>query len=213
MPIDRSKYPSNWDACAEWLKVRAGWSCQVCHAPHSVGDGTVLTVHHLDGRPRNMFAWNLVAMCAPCHLSAHRDGRGFNLEPQRLLYDADADPVSHRWRVIADRYWRGVRRLEADELGWDLCEVLANRCRRRLPSWSKEQALAAVRSLDSRGLDEEQARDLLTTEKAVRTSADPDLWRYFVGVVELELVEAWLLATRPVSVAGPAPAWTKGGLW
>jgi len=34
MPMDRSKYPANWDEIARSIKERAGWRCAACGLEH-----------------------------------------------------------------------------------------------------------------------------------------------------------------------------------
>ncbi len=72
MPIDLSRYPSNWRDFALQVKAAAGWRCEQCRHPHAPKVGYSLTVHHIDGNPRNSCTWNLVALCQRCHLSLHR---------------------------------------------------------------------------------------------------------------------------------------------
>lgn len=70
-PMDRSKYPENWDEMAHDCKADAGWKCEAegCGMGH-MADGTMgscLTVHHPDHNPENPDA-RLAALCARCHL-------------------------------------------------------------------------------------------------------------------------------------------------
>lgn len=91
MPMDRSRYPDNWDEIASEVKNRADWECQECFRPcrrpgetwddfkrsmlgHLTQDDLshlsrfTLTVAHLDQNPSNNDPANLKALCAPCHL-------------------------------------------------------------------------------------------------------------------------------------------------
>lgn len=89
MPMDKSRYPADWDQISLQRRQQAGWCCEWCGAengkPHPVsGKRVVLTVHHcgvdkpdgspgdredkMDNRPEN-----LAALCQPCHLMADRD--------------------------------------------------------------------------------------------------------------------------------------------
>lgn len=74
MPMERYRYPSNWDEIAFKVKQEAGWKCQVCgkqcRRPGEPFDThrRTLTVAHLDHVPEHMERSNLMAMCAPCHL-------------------------------------------------------------------------------------------------------------------------------------------------
>lgn len=76
MPMDRSRYPANWKQIALAVKEAAGWKCQACGKPcRKPGEKLdthrrTLTVHHIDHRPENSDAENLIALCAPCHLKA-----------------------------------------------------------------------------------------------------------------------------------------------
>lgn len=96
MPMDRSRYPKNWDAIALAVKESTGWRCENCDREcrrpaeskmafmtRLAGDRLsdcpviyeylehptrwVLTVAHLDHRPENCDRSNLKALCAPCH--------------------------------------------------------------------------------------------------------------------------------------------------
>jgi len=74
MPMDRSKYPPNWDEIATAVKESAGWRCELCrmqcrrpgekHTTHKI----TLTVAHLNHVEMDVRPENLAAMCAPCHL-------------------------------------------------------------------------------------------------------------------------------------------------
>ena len=95
MPMDKSRYPANWEQIALGVKGAANWTCEQCGKvcrksgePHSefieriqtarlsecpvVAEYTqhptrwVLTVAHLDHDPENPGA-RLASLCAPCH--------------------------------------------------------------------------------------------------------------------------------------------------
>lgn len=92
MPMDRSKYPPDWDRIAAEVKRDAGWRCQTCNRPHRRDiPAQILTVHHRDGVESNCDKSNLVALCAACHLRAQGElarlkrREQFNLE-QRSLF-------------------------------------------------------------------------------------------------------------------------------
>jgi len=74
MPIDRSKYPANWDAIALAVKESAGWICQPCgkrcYWPGERIDDKryVLTVAHINHDEMDCRPENLVATCSVCHL-------------------------------------------------------------------------------------------------------------------------------------------------
>ena len=85
MPIDREKYPDDWEAMAAACKERAGWKCERCAVGHRA-DGTMgscLTVHHPDKDTGNPDA-RLEALCARCHLSADRKLRKAEREKNQL---------------------------------------------------------------------------------------------------------------------------------
>jgi len=81
MPMDRSKYPDDWEEISHYIRfIRAGGRCEGsllypdCRAehgkPHPVtGSIVVLTVAHLDHDPSNNDPTNLRAMCQRCHLA------------------------------------------------------------------------------------------------------------------------------------------------
>jgi len=52
------------------VKALAGWCCERCGVRNNEDepDGTMLTVHHLDGNKWNCEWWNLAALCQQCHL-------------------------------------------------------------------------------------------------------------------------------------------------
>lgn len=78
MPMDRKRYPEDWDRIAFDVKDAAGWRCTVCgkqcRKPGEPFDThtLTLTVHHKDHRPENCGRENLVPLCAPCHLREER---------------------------------------------------------------------------------------------------------------------------------------------
>ena len=74
MPMDRSKYPENWNSIAFEVKEAAGWKCEECglqcRFPGEEFDthkrtATVAHINHveMDCRPEN-----LVCLCPKCHL-------------------------------------------------------------------------------------------------------------------------------------------------
>ena len=74
MPMDRKKYPADWDKIATELKNRVGWQCEDCGKqcrkpgePFSTHKET-LTVAHINHVEHDCRDINLVALCAPCHL-------------------------------------------------------------------------------------------------------------------------------------------------
>ena len=95
MPIDKKRYPPDWDERSERIKIRDNYTCQ--HCPAKKGDeGVVLTCAHLDHDETN---WNvsddrLATLCAPCHLRYDRGdnsmrkkfGKNYR-DNQRTLFD------------------------------------------------------------------------------------------------------------------------------
>ena len=81
MPMDRERYPADWDQIAESVKAAAGWRCQECgkqcRRPGEKLDShrRTLTVHHINMEPEDCRPENLIALCAPCHLRRHRGER------------------------------------------------------------------------------------------------------------------------------------------
>lgn len=81
MPMKRELYPKNWKEIAAAKKEAAGWKCESCgkqcRKPGEKFDthARTLTVHHIDGDPGNCRPENLAALCAGCHLKAHRKRR------------------------------------------------------------------------------------------------------------------------------------------
>lgn len=64
------KYPPYWPIMSKQVKALAGWCCERCGVRNNEDspDGTMLTVHHLDGDKWNCEWWNLSALCQQCHL-------------------------------------------------------------------------------------------------------------------------------------------------
>lgn len=75
MPMDRSKYPPNWDEIARAVKEACGWKCEGCgkqcrrpgekHVTHKL----TLTVAHINHVESDCRPENLCGLCAPCHLA------------------------------------------------------------------------------------------------------------------------------------------------
>lgn len=106
MPMDRSRYPDNWEELSQWVRFeRAGGVCECdgrcgahqgkCNAvhgqPHPVtGSIVVLTTAHLDHDTTNSDPRNLRAMCQRCHLNydAEHHARNAALTRRQKLIDA-----------------------------------------------------------------------------------------------------------------------------
>ena len=73
MPMDRARYPYNWEEISRAVRARSGGRCEFCGArggvPHPItGAKVVLTVAHLDHDEANCGLENLRALCQRCHL-------------------------------------------------------------------------------------------------------------------------------------------------
>lgn len=96
MPMDRSRYPKNWNEIALAIKDCASWHCQECGldcTPIKISDRSLkakhtLTVHHQDYDPANNHPSNLIALCSACHLRKHINKRG-NISRGQLSIFAD----------------------------------------------------------------------------------------------------------------------------
>lgn len=69
MPMDKKRYPDNWDEIAKEYKDSIGWKCENCKTGH-MEDGTMkscLTVHHVNHDPENP-EFEKIGLCAKCHL-------------------------------------------------------------------------------------------------------------------------------------------------
>lgn len=91
MPLERDRYPANWEEISLSVRERAGWICEHCgkqcrrpgeawldfaysllHQGRTVVSQRptvyTLTAAHMDQNPSNNDPGNLKALCAPCHL-------------------------------------------------------------------------------------------------------------------------------------------------
>ena len=74
MPMDRTKYPANWNEIAQEIKDQAGWKCEKCSRqcrfPGEQFDThrRTLTVAHINHVEMDCRPENLVALCPVCHL-------------------------------------------------------------------------------------------------------------------------------------------------
>lgn len=79
MPMERWRYPKNWDEIATRVKEEADWKCEecgrTCRRPGEplVSHRYTLTVAHLNHVPEDCRRENLRALCAPCHLRYDKD--------------------------------------------------------------------------------------------------------------------------------------------
>jgi hypothetical protein len=106
MPMDRSRYPDNWEEIAFEVKSEADWACCECGRPCrqpgqrwlefapfllELGYGEevdhpqrfTLTVAHLDQDPSNNDPTNLRALCSGCHLRHDAPHRAANSRAKR----------------------------------------------------------------------------------------------------------------------------------
>jgi predicted HNH restriction endonuclease len=95
MPVDKKRYPSDWQDIALSIKSEAQWCCRKCkkqclrpregaNLSKSEKAKLTLTVHHADFTPENNEKSNLIPLCAPCHLAIHAVGRRGNVSPGQL---------------------------------------------------------------------------------------------------------------------------------
>lgn len=74
MPMNRDKYPDDWDAIATEVKEQAGWKCQACgkqcYRPGESNEDrrNTLTVAHVNHVESDCRPENLLAACSVCHL-------------------------------------------------------------------------------------------------------------------------------------------------
>jgi 5-methylcytosine-specific restriction endonuclease McrA len=86
MPMDWSKYPSDWLDIATSIKDAAGWRCEKCgrqcRFPGETFDThkRTLTVAHINHVESDCQPENLVALCPACHLEYD----GYRKAMQRL---------------------------------------------------------------------------------------------------------------------------------
>ena len=101
MPMDRSRYPDNWEQIAYKIKSKSGWKCQECKfqclkpnedrskLTKSERTKLTLTVHHRNYKPEDNNENNLVALCSACHLYYHRRKKGSESIGQLSLFNVD----------------------------------------------------------------------------------------------------------------------------
>lgn len=79
MPMEKHRYPPDWDEIAKTVKDEAGWKCEECgkqcRKPGEPFDThkRTLTVAHLNHTPEDCRRENLRALCAPCHLEYDKE--------------------------------------------------------------------------------------------------------------------------------------------
>jgi predicted HNH restriction endonuclease len=97
MPIDYSRYPSNWKDISMQIKTHSQWRCKECgldcdpqkhlELNRSERARHTLTVHHQDYNPENNNLSNLIALCSACHLKKHIRRKGNISKGQLNLFD------------------------------------------------------------------------------------------------------------------------------
>jgi hypothetical protein len=96
MPMDRSKYPSDWEQIATELKSRVGWKCEACNKQcRKPGESfdthkRTLTVAHINHVESDCRERNLIALCAPCHLEYDRPMKRFRKLVEKRISDESA---------------------------------------------------------------------------------------------------------------------------
>lgn len=99
MPMERRRYPPNWDEIAAKVKEEADWTCEECGKRcYRPGEPCpdrryVLTVAHLDHTPENVDRSNLKALCSVCHLRLDARHHAETRRNRRLFGDAGQPPL------------------------------------------------------------------------------------------------------------------------
>ena len=105
MPMDRSKYPTDWESISQRIRFdRAKGRCEKCGSEYGepnpeTGSVVVLTVAHLNHEPSDCRDENLMAMCQACHIrydaprkaDERRYGKGVG--QGRLVYGSGGEIV------------------------------------------------------------------------------------------------------------------------
>jgi len=96
MPINRKRYPDNWNQIALSAKEAASWCCQHCgqlclrpgekssSLTRSEWTRATLSVHHANFTPEDNQRENLIPLCTPCHLAVHAKAKRSNVSPGQL---------------------------------------------------------------------------------------------------------------------------------
>lgn len=100
MPMDKSKYPRDWNAISKAKRTAAGWRCEWCGIDQgAVATSTkgqpykiVLTVAHIDQNTENNNPDNLAALCQPCHLRHDAGQHAANARQTRQKKKAAIQP-------------------------------------------------------------------------------------------------------------------------
>ncbi len=90
MPMDRKRYPENWDEIAFEVKEAAGWKCRICKVQcyrpgEKVYDfSRVAATAHLDHNSADCGSDNLICLCSSCHLKYDRKQHAKSAAKKRL---------------------------------------------------------------------------------------------------------------------------------
>ena len=99
MPMERARYPKNWEQIAFEIKEAAGWKCEECgkqcRKPGEQFDThrNTLTVAHMNHIPEDVSKGNLKALCAPCHLRYDAKHHAETRKKRREEQDGTAESV------------------------------------------------------------------------------------------------------------------------
>lgn len=101
MPMQRDKYPPDWEKISLAVREDAGQKCEFCGARNrkahpTTGSRVVLTVAHLDHNPQNCDRDNLRALCQKCHLAYDRDLHTRNASRTRCIKKRNLDLFERR---------------------------------------------------------------------------------------------------------------------
>jgi len=107
-------YPENWQEMAKQVKEDFGWCCACCQVPHaSQGEGSILTVHHIDENRNNNSKGNLLALCFACHVKIDEEARQYfdskNIQPPLFEGYDYLTKIGEMWR-------NGLQKHQAEQL-------------------------------------------------------------------------------------------------
>ena len=151
MPMDKKRYPTDWDEIARRVKDEADWRCEECgkqcRRPGEPfkGHRFTLTVAHLNHTPEDCRRENLRALCAPCHLrydaQHHAETRRHKRTKQtRLELDMTPTDITKRFTYHAPKGDQPARYELIRDKARELAELMNGSC----PE-SREKSLAMTR--------------------------------------------------------------------
>ena len=91
MPMDKSKYPSDWNTIAEAIKDAADWQCEQCgmqcrrRGEEFDTHKRTLTVAHINHVEMDCRPENLVALCSGCHLKYDAPRKAMQKRAQKRI--------------------------------------------------------------------------------------------------------------------------------